>query len=105
MERLLRESSEDVLTEVEMVVKDWIPAQKHETLPVFCQVLGEFPPGRYGLDGMTHVRLPSSENHSELDDTRSLCLRRRKTTWNRFKHFSFLCFSMHTHPELRDAPC
>lgn len=62
-EVFLRESSErDVLTEVEMVVKDWIPAQKHETLPVFCQVLGEFPPGRYGLDGMTHVRLPSSES-------------------------------------------
>ena len=35
-EVFLWESSEDVLTEVEKVMKDWMPAQKHETLPVFC---------------------------------------------------------------------
>ena len=36
-EVFLWESSEDVLTEVEMVMKDWMLTQKPETLPVFAK--------------------------------------------------------------------
>ena len=36
-EVFLWERSEDVLTEVEMVMKDWMLTQKHETLPLFAK--------------------------------------------------------------------